>query len=354
MREQDPDWKKPTAEEALQFQEPAPRGVQGTATLTQSARKCAPGQASALPDQGSWFRYFAASAEESRWGLTVSSVGTSSIRPGSVYPPPVHPAPYDFNWTHGRALPGYHMVFLSAGAGWYQWGHESRRVIEAGDVFFVFANEWHRYAPDPRTGWDEHWVGFEGPRVEAFLANGFMSLDRHIVRARSTATVLRGFQMLRETAIAGLPGLQPTLAGLCEYVLAQVHGSTLPCDADHADVDQLVERVIRVLTERVTEKVDIEALADELGVSSRSLRRSFAQHTGMGPHQYHVELRLALARQLLCNPDLSVKEVAFKSGYLDEHYFSRLFHQKMGMTPSDWKTRMRDHGTADPPAGEQA
>ena len=114
---------------------------------------------------------------------------------------------------------------------------------------------------------------------------------------------------------------------------------------------QLIERVVRVLTERVKEKVDIEALASELSISSRSLRRAFAQHTGMGPHQYHMELRLSLARRLLCDPDLSVKEVAFKSGYLDEHYFSRLFHEKMGMTPTDWKTRMREHGATDAAVG---
>ena len=325
---------------------PGPAAAPNATAGTQSALT---GRASAMSDTKTFFRYFAASPEDSRWGLTVTSVGASSIRPGEVYPPPVHPAPYDFDWTHGRALPGFHMVFISAGAGWYQWGHQQRSAVEAGDVMFLFANEWHRYAPDPRTGWDEHWVGFEGPRVNDLLASGFLTPQRHVVRARTAATVLRGFQMLRETAIAGVPGLQPTLAGLCEYLIAQAYGASLPCEAEEADADRLVENVVRVLTDRVKEKVDIEALADELGVSSRSLRRAFAQHTGMGPHQYHLELRLSLARRLLCDPDLSVKEVAFKAGYLDEHYFSRLFHQKMGMTPTDWKARMREHHAADVP-----
>lgn len=279
-----------------------------------------------------------------KWGLAVTSVGTSTIRPGAPYPPPVHPAPYDFDWTHGRALPGYHMVFLSAGTGWYQWAREQRANVEAGDVLFLFANEWHRYAPDPKTGWDEHWIGFDGPRALHLLDAGFFSPERHVVRVRSPANVLHAFRLLREAVTAGLPALQPTLSALCEYVLAQVHGSSLPSDADEADSDQLIERVVRALTDRVKEKVDIEALASELNISSRSLRRAFAQHTGMGPHQYHMELRLSLARRLLCDPDLSVKEVAFKAGYLDEHYFSRLFHEKMGMTPTDWKTRMREHG----------
>lgn len=292
----------------------------------------------------SFFRYFAAGPEDMRWGLHVTSVGNSAVPPGAAYPPPIHPAPYDFDLTHGRALPGFHMVFLSAGAGWYQWARQERHPLEAGDMFFLFANEWHRYAPDPQTGWDEHWVGFDGPRVQELLGSGFLSHKRRILRMRSPGTVLRSFQMLRETAITGAPGLQPILAGLCEYLLAQAYSSSIPCEADDVGGDQLVEQVIRILTERVRDKIDMEAVASDLSVSSRSLRRAFTQHTGMGPHQYHMELRLSLARQLLSNPDLSVKEVAFHAGYLDEHYFSRLFHQKMGMAPTEWKIRMRDRG----------
>lgn len=302
-----------------------------------------------------FFRYFAAGPDDRRWGMHVTSVGTSITRPGERYPQPVHPAPYDFDWSQGRALPGYHMVYISAGAGWYQWGKEQQRRVEGGDVMFVFENEWHRYAPDPSTGWEEHWVGFDGPRARELLDAGFFSAARHVVRARSNAEMLAAFQMLRASANAGAPGMQPTMSAQCEYALALAHASTLPVSVADTNSDQLVERVIRILTERVRTWVDMKALAEEVGVSYRSLRRAFAQYTGMGPHQYHVELRISLARRLLSDPSVSVKEAAFQTGYTDEHYFSRIFHQKMGMTPSDWKRRVRDQrapAVGDPPAND--
>ena len=108
-------------------------------------------------------------------------------------------------------------------------------------------------------------MGFDGPRVGDLLAGGFLTPQRHVVRVRTGATVLRGFQMLRETAIAGVPGLQPTLAGLCEYLIAQAYGASLPCEDEEADADRLVEKVVRVLTDRGQRKSRHRSISRRVG-----------------------------------------------------------------------------------------
>ncbi|MGH8023900.1 MAG: helix-turn-helix domain-containing protein, partial [Limisphaerales bacterium] len=64
-------------------------------------------------------------------------------------------------------------------------------------------------------------------------------------------------------------------------------------------------------------------------------------HTGLSPHQYLLELRLVRARSLLAETDLSIKEIALKTGFEDELYFSRLFRQKLNVTPTQWRNRSR-------------
>ena len=85
----------------------------------------------------------------------------------------------------------------------------------------------------------------------------------------------------------------------------------------------------------------MKLLARELGVSYRWFRGMFATHTGLGPHQYLLELRLVRARNLLAETEFSVKEIAMQTGFEDEHYFSRLFQQKLNVTPSQWRSRSR-------------
>jgi transcriptional regulator GlxA family with amidase domain len=56
-----------------------------------------------------------------------------------------------------------------------------------------------------------------------------------------------------------------------------------------------------------------------------------------------LELRLVRARNLLAETEYSIKEIATQTGFGDEHYFSRLFRQKLNCTPSEWRARSRRH-----------
>jgi transcriptional regulator GlxA family with amidase domain len=63
----------------------------------------------------------------------------------------------------------------------------------------------------------------------------------------------------------------------------------------------------------------------------------------LSPHQYLLELRIVRARSLLAETELPVKEIAAQTGFGDELYFSRLFRQKLNLTPSQWRDRSRHH-----------
>ena len=74
-------------------------------------------------------------------------------------------------------------------------------------------------------------------------------------------------------------------------------------------------------------------LAKELGVSYSWFRHTFTAHTGLSPHQYLLEFRLVRARNLLVETELSIKEIARQTGFKDELYFSRLFRQRLNLSP---------------------
>jgi AraC-like DNA-binding protein len=71
-----------------------------------------------------------------------------------------------------------------------------------------------------------------------------------------------------------------------------------------------------------------------LPLSPDHLRRLFIRATGSSPLAYLHELRLARARQLLCEGRWRVKEVAAQVGIPDEYYFSRFFHRHTGQRPA--------------------
>ena len=82
-------------------------------------------------------------------------------------------------------------------------------------------------------------------------------------------------------------------------------------------------------------------LAAEQGISYSLFRHTFKQHSGLSPKAYLIELRIERARSLLTGTSLSVKEVADQLSFETPYYFMRLFKNKTGMTPTQWRTYSR-------------
>lgn len=93
----------------------------------------------------------------------------------------------------------------------------------------------------------------------------------------------------------------------------------------------------QLVDEQLADQPSVAALAQAVGVSGRVLGRLVQHHAGVSPKQY-VQRRLVLEAQrlLLHGPAGAVKEVAYRLGFQDPHYFSRLFRQQTGQTVTDF------------------
>lgn len=105
--------------------------------------------------------------------------------------------------------------------------------------------------------------------------------------------------------------------------------------------DEVVAAVQDRLNSQSSERIDIAALADDAGISVRSLNRRFKKITGHTPLSYLQQKRINDARELLAKTDLLVAEIALNVGYEDASYFSGLFKQHMQLTPAEYRKSVR-------------
>lgn len=84
---------------------------------------------------------------------------------------------------------------------------------------------------------------------------------------------------------------------------------------------------------------DIPAVAQELGVSERTLQRRLADE-GTRFQDVLSSVRRTRAHQLLADPTLDLNEVALLLGYEDQSSFFRAFKQWEGMTPATWRGKI--------------
>ena len=88
------------------------------------------------------------------------------------------------------------------------------------------------------------------------------------------------------------------------------------------------------------DELTVPALAERVALSPAHFSRLFKQSTGYSPHEFLVLRRIDEAKNLLQTTGLSVKEIAFRTGYRSEVNFIASFLSKVGVSPAAFrKTR---------------
>jgi transcriptional regulator GlxA family with amidase domain len=82
---------------------------------------------------------------------------------------------------------------------------------------------------------------------------------------------------------------------------------------------------------------DLEKFAADNNIGYSWFRRMFKNYTGLSPRQYCLQLKIMRAKELLLSTELSVKEISYELGFESIHYFSRMFKQKTGKSPSEFR-----------------
>ncbi len=280
-------------------------------------------------------QYLADDRDSGRWGLRLIAGGTACIPAGRPYPLPEHPESHLFRWERGRVLREYQFVVIAGGGGVYE-DHSGTRTVRSGEGFLLVPGRWHRYRPDPATGWIERWLAFDGP-VMRDLQRQERLPAMPIVSQSVLDTIWRNrfdeiLTMLRQQTPAWRSESEALLASL----MARLTAMGAPDEADP------VQRSAMRLTTEL--QVPIESLALEAGLSASQFRLRFQGLHGCSPRIFRQRALVARAQRLLVIPGTTVAEVAAALGFTDQAHFSRGFRRGCGQSPQAWRAKI---GTED-------
>lgn len=83
--------------------------------------------------------------------------------------------------------------------------------------------------------------------------------------------------------------------------------------------------------------VSIDELSDRSNMSSSTLHRAFHRTVQCSPIEYHLQMRIDNAANLLKHSRMSVSQISEACGFSDSNYFSRQFRKRIGMSPREYK-----------------
>lgn len=103
----------------------------------------------------------------------------------------------------------------------------------------------------------------------------------------------------------------------------------------------LSEMIVKYISENYRRKITVSDICEDLGYSKSTLLSCFKQQMGTTVGAYLNDMRLENAKKMLADTERTINEVALNTGFSDQSYFSKVFLQKYGITPSEYRKESR-------------
>ena len=190
-----------------------------------------------------------------------------------------------------------------------------------------------------------HWM--DAPRMTAMFPRASVEADRIFVKdgaLYTTAGVTAGIDLSLLFIEEDL-GKKMAL-DVAKYLVVHLRrtggqSQFSPLLQAQAEPDSAVAGIQDYLLRNLQLPHTVATIAEHFNMSARNLARVFSKGTGTTPINYLNDARIDAARRYLEGTDLAIKVIAARCGFKNAERLRRLFSQRLGMGPHDYKQRFR-------------
>lgn len=236
----------------------------------------------------------------------------------------------EFNWEENEGKKPFVQIFWCIqGAGKF-FLPDREVILYPGETFFRLPGEiYHHLSCDPAAQWRYYWFTFDGPSAADFMLSYGYKQEKMYAGGCPVELFLELELLVRKST----PYSQRHALSVAAEILALMGGRE-----DVPQNEQLVQRFLALARENMRDPdITIEKLAGKLGVHRTTLNKHFSAAMGISPGAHLDMIRLEHALRLLRETNLSIKEIGLYSGLTNQSYFCKLVHQAVGVTPQQFR-----------------
>ena len=221
------------------------------------------------------------------------------------------------------------------GTGTVRIGEEVYRP-EKGDVYLLAAGKNQDYQADTGHPWQKIWMNVRGTLCDT-LVDGYGLRDVVLFKNCGIYPLFREFLQLCEKKEGSGTELAKQTSLLFHEILLNLAAHEAAGGRREKPMPETAVQIRKYVDEHIYEKLTIRQLSEAASLSPSQLTRIFRRTYGQTPYDYILTRKVDTACLLLCNTGLTVKEIAYRLQFSDEHYFSNLFRQRTGSPPGKYK-----------------
>ena len=247
----------------------------------------------------------------------------------------------------------FELTFIIQGSGQHIL-NESIINYKEGDVFFLTPKDEHEFVIDEPTKFgilkfterlflekanltsSLHWrknldsvifysniipesiIAFDNDRGQLFCLYGMIKneIDNSLVYRRNVLIELFGALIII----------------LSRNIKSSFKGLPKSDSSDKEKIDSILAYIRLNILDK--ERIKIKSIATEFFMSPHYVSVFIKKHAGISIQQYVIQYKLKMAERLMKQTNLSISEIADKTGFSDSSHFNRIFKKYKGVNPS--------------------
>jgi AraC-like DNA-binding protein len=230
----------------------------------------------------------------------------------------------------------FKLVYVLEGNGWF-----NGIPVKSGQGFLMRKDHVNSMSADIRSPWRFIYVSFSGSLAEDLLLRaGFTEEDTifdvsnigHVRSICFDAVYAPDPERVTELYLLSI------LFELLSYVGKVHEGAKVSGVKQSSDMNPHVLKAVAFMSKNYRAQITVTDIAAAAHISEKYMRELFKNETGRSMKAYLTDLRLSAAKTLLSNSKYNVTEVANLSGFPEYRNFVRVFKERFGKTPTEYRT----------------
>lgn len=203
-----------------------------------------------------------------------------------------------------------------------------------GDTYFLFEGQNQHYYSSSGNPWKKYWINISGNLVTK-MCEAYDIKNVNLFKNLDTKKELK--EIINTVKNAD---------GDCTLKVIEILNRIFYKMRIHMKNEQTLNSVPYKMREyldaHLTEPFRISQLCSLVSKSESRTIKIFSAEFGITPYKYFCIKKTELAKSMLLNTNLSIKQIAYSLNYADEYYFSNIFKQYTGKSPSAYRKGIID------------
>lgn len=201
---------------------------------------------------------------------------------------------------------------------------------EAGDSYFLQPGTSHHYFSDQENPWQKVFINVSGSLLDS-LIEGYNLKNIYYFQGLDLSEAMRS---ILKQAKENQESCTEEIICILNRIFLKMWAHRKPQTLDMA------QKMKEYLRNNATSVFHLDSLCDYISRSESQAIKIFKKAYGITPYAYFLNQKIKLAKVMLLNTNLSVKEIANNLSFGDVYYFSNIFKQKTGVSPTKYREKL--------------